>query len=177
MNLKKNHTSAFANRKVKGKVLICWGGMYCDKMYYSLCTKTNKQHVSPEYCCRGSWFLFSILKVASWCRLAHLVYFLASFDKLGLFSCCSSLGLPVGPEHKARALSPSRTGCSAGAGSCGCWRRSSAQLQMGQILLQTAAQAEFTLLFCTTSYLTPLLLTQNFLPPHNGVKEFLKKYS
>lgn len=89
--------------------------MYCDKMYYSLCTKTNKQHVSPEYCCRGSWFLFSILKVASWCRLAHLVYFLASFDKLGLFSCCSSLGLPVGPEHKARALSPSRTGCSAAA--------------------------------------------------------------
>ena len=107
----KNHTSAFANRKVKGKVLICWEVCIVIKCtIYSLCTITNKQHVSPEYCCRGSLFLFSILKVASWCRLAHLVYFLASFDKLALFSCCSPLGLPVGPEHKARALSPSRTG-------------------------------------------------------------------
>ena len=117
-------------------------------MYYES-LRTNKQHVSLEYCCRGSWDFFSILKVASWCRLAHLVYFLASFDKLKLFSCCSPHRLPVGPEHKARALSPSRTGCSGGAGSCSCWRRSPAQIQMGQMLLQTAARVEFTLLFCT----------------------------
>ena len=63
MNLKKNHTSAFANRKVKRKVLICWGGIVI-KMYYSLLSmyyeslRTNKQHVSLEYCCRGSWDFF-----------------------------------------------------------------------------------------------------------------------